>query len=297
MTRSRITSRGPVAAGSPKDIVKEAPYGFDCEVRVRAARAGARAPAREDRAQGAAPAGTRAQALRARRDSGRAVGDAARRTTAGGDGHASTTTTTPAVLVVDEPPEREDREAITASAPSSTPPVSITTGAASAVANDPSERERAPAATGTVRGKRAPGVARRDREISEFLERRQETLTLARAEAGERIARSGEERAVCDALGALAHSQASPWSQHRERLSAAIADGRIPQIGAAARAACRDAAGDAARTSRRAPDPELALAVAVAYAVIARAPWATVRGPRAERSRAVARPPQRAFWR
>ena len=175
--------------------------------------------------------------------------------------------------------------------------MSITAGAASAAANDPSEREHAPAATGTDRGKRAPRVARRDREISEFLERRQETLTLARAEARERIARSGEERAVCDALGALAHSQASPWSQHRERLSAAIADGRIPQIGAAARAACRDAAGDAARTSRRAPDPELALAVAVAYAVIARAPWATVRGPRAERSRAVTRPPQRAFWR
>lgn len=203
----------------------------------------------------------------------------------------------PAVLVVDEPHEREDRVVITASAPSPTLAVSISAGAASAAANDPSEREHVPAATATIRGKRAPRVARRDREISEFLERRQETLTLAREESRERIARSGEEGAVCDALGALAHSQASPWSQHRERLSEAIADGRIHQIGAAARRACRDAAGDAARTSRRAPDPEMALAVAVAYAVIARAPWATVRGPRAERSRAVTRPGRRAFWR
>ena len=203
----------------------------------------------------------------------------------------------PAVLVIDEPREREDREAITASAPSPTPPVSITADAASAAANDPSEREHTPTATATVRRKRAPGMARRDREISEFAERRQETLTPAPEEARERIARSGEERAVCDALGALAHSQASPWSPQRERLSAAISGGRIAEIGAAARRACRDAAGDAARTSCRAPDPELALAVAVAYAVIARAPWATVRGPQAERSRAVARPPQRAFWR
>ena len=175
--------------------------------------------------------------------------------------------------------------------------MSITADAASVAANDPSEHEHAPAATATVRRKRAPGVARRDREITAFLERRQETLTLAREQARERITRSGEAQAVSDALGALAHSQASPWSPHRERLSAAIADGRIPEIGAAARRACRDAAGDAARTSRRAPDPELALAVAVAYAVIARAPWATVRGARAERGRAVARPGRRAFWR
>ena len=109
-------------------------------------------------------------------------------------------------------------------------------------------------------------------------------MDLAREEGKERIARLGEDDAVHDALMALAHPEASRWQQHRERLSQAIATRRIPEIGAAARRACRGAAADAARTSRRAPDPEAAMKVAGAYAVIAQAPWAAVRGRRAERS-------------
>ena len=100
---------------------------------------------------------------------------------------------------------------------------------------------------------------------------------------------------MCDALVALAHPEASPWRRHRERLSEAIAGRRIPEVGAAARRGCRGAAADAARTSRRAPDQDIALAVTVAYAVIARAPWAAVRGRRAERSGPARQP--RAFWR
>ena len=125
-------------------------------------------------------------------------------------------------------------------------------------------------------------------------------IAAARAEARERITGMGEERAVCDALGALAHSGAAPWRRHRERLAEAIGTGRIPLVGACARRACRGTAGDAARTSRRAPDPQLALAVTVAYAVIADAPWVAVRGARAERSgttAAATRPTPRAFWR
>ena len=105
---------------------------------------------------------------------------------------------------------------------------------------------------------------------------------------------------MADALGALAHSGAAPWRRHRERLAEAISTGRIPVVGACARRACRGAASDAARTSRRAPDPELALAVAVAYAVIAQAPWSAVRGARAERAGTAApqaRGRRRAFWR
>jgi hypothetical protein len=145
-----------------------------------------------------------------------------------------------------------------------------------------------------------PFVAQRERDVAAFLARREEVVTAARAEAGERIERMGEERAVADALGALAHSGATPWRRHRERLAEAIGTGRIPAVGASARRACRGAASDAARTSRRAPDPELALAVAVAYAVIARAPWSAVRGARAERAgtaSAVRRTRPRAFWR
>src|ERR1700733_10998227 len=145
-----------------------------------------------------------------------------------------------------------------------------------------------------------PFVAQRERDVAAFLARREEVIDAARAEARERIERMGEERAVADALGALAHSGATPWRRHRERLADAIGTGRIPRVGASARRACRGAASDAARTSRRAPDPELALAVAVAYAVIAQAPWSAVRGARAERAGAAAPPARgwrRAFWR
>jgi hypothetical protein len=147
---------------------------------------------------------------------------------------------------------------------------------------------------------RKPFVAQRERDVAAFLARREEVIAAARDEARERIERMGEERAVADALGALAHSGAAPWRRHREGLAEAISTGRVPPVGACARRACRGVASDAARTSRRAPDPELALAVAVAYAVIAKAPWSAVRGARAERAGAASpehRGLRRAFWR
>ena len=159
--------------------------------------------------------------------------------------------------------------------------------------------DRAPRREREHAGQERGRVSRRERDVAGFLERRERLLREVREEARERIARDGEEQAVCDALGALAHSQAAPWAKHREWLSEAIAGGRIPPVGACARRACRGAASDAARTSSRAPDPDLALAVAVAYAVIARAPWAAVRGVRAQRNGAGQVRPisQRAFWR
>jgi hypothetical protein len=156
------------------------------------------------------------------------------------------------------------------------------------------DEEKPPARAAARRPARS---LRRERDVAEFLARRDQAVSLARTEAGERIERFGDEQAVRDALIALAHPQASRWRQHRERLSEAMSTGQIPTIGAAARRACRGAAGDAARTSRRAPDPQLALAVTVAYAVIARAPWAAVRTRRAERSAPTGRPLPRAFWR
>jgi hypothetical protein len=162
----------------------------------------------------------------------------------------------------------------------------------------PEPQTAAPDAPGAKECK--PFLAQRERDVAEFLARREEVITAASAEAHERIERIGEERAVSDALGALAHSGAAPWRRHRERLADAIATGRIPVVGACARRACRGAASDAARTSRRAPDPELALAVAVAYAVIAQAPWSAVRGARAERAGAPSPEragSRRAFWR
>jgi hypothetical protein len=160
----------------------------------------------------------------------------------------------------------------------------------------PAEPDQEPVTRAARRRERASlRSSRRERDIEQFLARRDQHLSLAREEARERIARVGEEEAVCDALVALAHAEASPWRRHRERLSEAIAGRRIPAIGAAARRACRGAAGDAARTSQRAPDGDTSLAAAVACAVIAQAPWAAIRGPRAERSAPTHR--RRAFWR
>jgi len=169
-----------------------------------------------------------------------------------------------------------------------------------AIEPEPPPRPQPPVAAAPAAHEAKPFVAQRERDVAAFLARREEVIDAARSEARERIERMGEERAVADALGALAHSCAVPWRRHREHLADAISTGRIPPVGASARRACRGAASDAARTSRRAPDPELALAVAVAYAVIAQAPWCAVRGARAERAGMAA--PQdrgwhRAFWR
>jgi len=209
--------------------------------------------------------------------------------------------TTPAVTAV----------SIAASHVPVVPPASVSSPAAQQAAPRPGARSEriapppvdASATRGDARPAQAPArpadgkpVARRERDIGAFLERREERLSLAREEARERIARLGEEEAVNDALGALAHSQASPWRRHREQLSEAIVGRRIPDVGAAARRACRGAAADAAKTSRRAPDTDIALAVAVAYAVIADAPWAAIRGRRAERTTPSPQL-QRPFWR
>ena len=102
---------------------------------------------------------------------------------------------------------------------------------------------------------------------------------------------------MCDAVGALAHSQASPWTALRERLSEAIASRQVRAVAGAARRGWREAGADAARTSRHAPDPELARAIAVAYAIIAEAPSVTVTGRHAERNGAVKHAARWPFWR
>jgi predicted acylesterase/phospholipase RssA len=177
----------------------------------------------------------------------------------------------------------------------------VTTAAKTSTSQQPipnpvAQDEAPPAGTPRPAQGESRRVARRQRDIAEFLERRAGKLSLAREEAKERIARLGEEETVHDALMALAHPEASPWQQHRERVCEAIDSRRIPEIGAAARRACRGAAADAARTSRRAPDPDSALAVAIAYAIVARAPWAAIRSRHAERS-VPTRKAHRPFWR
>ena len=181
-------------------------------------------------------------------------------------------------------------------APPATPP------AASTRLRDTQEPELARTATVPPAGggERAPRGSRRERDLAEFRERRRQMLEEARGEARGRIARVGELAAVADALAALEHPEAAPWSAEREQLEAAIATGRIAEVGAAARRAMWAISRDAARTSpRRARrDPELALAACVAYAVIARLPRTALRS--AQRARPIAQTRsdrRRAFWR
>ena len=142
-------------------------------------------------------------------------------------------------------------------------------------------------------------ASRRERDIAAFRERRRRAADDARAEARERIARSGELACVADALAALAHPAARAWDAERQELERALQGGRIVEVGAVARRSLWAISRDAARSSRRARrDPDLALAACVAYAIIARLPRSALRSAQRTRAAVPARVVrQRAFWR
>ena len=142
-------------------------------------------------------------------------------------------------------------------------------------------------------------ASRRERDIAVFRERRRRAADEARAEARERIARSGELACVADALAALAHPAARAWDAERQELERALQRGRIVEVGAVARRSLWAISRDAARRSRRARrDPDLALAACVAYAIIARLPRSALRSAQRTRAAVPARVVrQRAFWR
>ena len=145
----------------------------------------------------------------------------------------------------------------------------------------------------------SPRRPRRESDIAAFQERRRQAAEEARAEARERIARTGEPASVADALAALAHPGAADWCTQWRELEQALEGGRIVEVGAAARRALWSISRDAARTSRRARrDPDLALAACVAYAIVARLPRCALRS--AQRNRPAPRPRAtrpRPFWR
>ena len=142
-------------------------------------------------------------------------------------------------------------------------------------------------------------ASRRERDIAVFRERRRRAADEARAEARERIARSGELACVADALAALAHPAARAWDAERQELERALQGGRIVEVGAVARRSLWAISRDAARSSRRARrDPDLALAACVAYAIIARLPRSALRSAQRTRAAVPARVVrQRALWR
>ena len=113
------------------------------------------------------------------------------------------------------------------------------------------------------------------------------------------VARAGELASVADALAALEHPGAAPWNAERQQLKAAIATGRIVDVGAAARRALWAVSRDAARSARRARrGPDLALAMCVAYAIVGRLPRTALRSTQRARPVAHVRSSRRrAFWR
>lgn len=144
----------------------------------------------------------------------------------------------------------------------------------------------------------AIGNASREQRIAAFRARRAEVLRQVRREAKLRLTREGAERAVADAFSAVAHPQAHPWQHEREHLDQALADGEVRQVRHRALDGARRAAHDSARTSKHAPDDELACAVSVAFMVIASAPRVAAHGRGAQRSHPEPDPRrQRPFWR
>ena len=140
-----------------------------------------------------------------------------------------------------------------------------------------------------------PRVSRRERDIAEFRERRDQVVRQARAEASERITRDGTVGSVSDALAAICHPQAGPWAAEREQLDQALSAGPR-EAAAAARRALRTVSRDAARTTRHARhDPELAFAVCVAYATVVRLARTAVR-IRQRDAHPTASGPSRPFW-
>jgi hypothetical protein len=146
---------------------------------------------------------------------------------------------------------------------------------------------------------REPRTSRREREIAEFSERRQETAREAGRETRARIARQGEPSAVADALAAIRDGGAEQWGRERELLERALASGKVAEVGAVARRALWEVSRDAARTSRRAArDPELAAAVCVCYAIVSQLPRTAVRSQqRVSATPRVRGSSRRPFWR
>jgi hypothetical protein len=142
-------------------------------------------------------------------------------------------------------------------------------------------------------------VSRRDRDIAACRERRRTVASEARREARVRIARQGEPGAVADALGAIRDPTGDPWQRERELLEQALASGRVAEIGATARRALWAVSRDAARTSRRASgDRDLAAAVCVCCAIVARLPRTALRSQQRTAPRPRVRASSgRAFWR
>ena len=189
----------------------------------------------------------------------------------------------PATPTIDEQPAGQQH---TEPAPAGSQTVGAAAGQRVIIATAPVARE-------------AERTSRRERDIAAFRERRRQAADEARAEARQRIARSGEIASVADALAALAHAGARAWEAERRELERALQGGRIVEVGAVARRSLWAISRDAARSSRRARrDPDLALAACVAYAIIARLPRCAVRSAQRTRPAAHAHAVrQRAFWR
>jgi hypothetical protein len=196
--------------------------------------------------------------------------------------------------IVDDALERYDEPAANAPILKEVPARSAGSAAASLVVAAP-DPQPVPAAAAESASIKAPAVSagavserrvsRRERGIAEFRGRRRNAVSGGRREARARVARAGERAAVADALAAISPQLAPCWRREREQLDAALAGGRVAEVGVAARRALWAVSRDAARSSRRAGrDPELALAVCVAYAIIARLPRTALR--MAERARA-----------
>jgi hypothetical protein len=138
--------------------------------------------------------------------------------------------------------------------------------------------ESSPTATTTPPGtrrrsrRRAGAAAARETHLEAWRRARASVLRSTRQDASKRVRRDGAFPTVRDAIAALSDPAADPWRPVFEALCCAAKEGSTSAVLQAASRGARQAAGDVARAGRHAPDPQLAVAAAIAFQVIGLTP-------------------------
>jgi hypothetical protein len=131
-----------------------------------------------------------------------------------------------------------------------------------------------PTATSTPPGarrrsrRRAGAAAGRETHLEAWRQARASVLRGAQQDAHKRVRSAGAFATVRDAVAALGDPAADPWRPLFDALCRATEQGSTSAVLHATKRGARQAAGDAARAGRHAPDSQVAVAAATAFQVI-----------------------------
>ncbi len=108
----------------------------------------------------------------------------------------------------------------------------------------------------------------RVRSVEQYEARLMAALAGVRAQARRQVSTDAGDR-VLDALTVVGDPSSRPWRKQHERLEAALASGSREAVRDSAASACSEITRDSVRSSRHAPNHDVALRAATAYGVIA----------------------------